>query len=128
MPAFASAPGSFPMSSIAKLISFSVMPPRFINSPASIKNGIARRDKLPIPLKTDCGTAREASGVLVLTARTTRLTTPVISSEMYTGTPTRINTKVSAINSAIMVLILMTFHPPFRQDRNPPPDLPIPYF
>ena len=69
--------GRRPISSIANRISFSVIFPRFIISPASMKNGIAKRGRLPMPLKIDCGITSVARGVAVDDASATRLSKPV---------------------------------------------------
>ena len=102
MPAWARLPGSRPISSMAKRMSFSVMPPRFMISPASIKNGIASRGRLPMPLNMEFETARVAMGVLVVTPSATRLSVPVNSRETYTGMPARIKTKVRMTSRAII--------------------------
>ena len=105
IPVCASPPGKRPINSIAKRISLSVILPRFIISPASMKNGIASRGRLPIPLKIACDTAIVAIGVPVLSERTRRLNTPVISSDTYIGIPARMNTNVKTTRSPIIIFI-----------------------
>src|SRR5690606_12736138 len=50
---YSNPPGSLPVMDLARLINRLAMPPRFMISPASIKKGTAKREKLsnPVPIR-----------------------------------------------------------------------------
>jgi len=93
----ANPPGSEPTSVLAKLINLRAMPPRFINCPAKIKNGIASKAKLSKPVAIVCATVVNAGITGMLTSIVKQVAMPM---PQATGTPspsniTKLNTNIN---------------------------------
>ena len=98
-----SPPGSLPVKDLANSISRLAIPPRFINSPAMMKKGIAKSEKLSNPLPMRCATVVIAGMLATVTISVIILERPKLQA---TGTPiprknkndrTRINTLNTSI-------------------------------
>jgi hypothetical protein len=97
-------PGNLPTRILAKSINRRAIPPLFISCPASIKNGIASRAKLSIPVAILCATVVKEGKVWMLKSIVIRLEIPILKD---IGTPaerrmTNVNTKTIISSDSIV--------------------------
>ena len=81
----------------AKLINLLAIPPTFINCPAKIKNGIARRAKLSSPVAILCEMVVSEGKVLILISIVNKLDMPMLN-EIGTPTESRAANEITRIS------------------------------